>query len=76
MRARIIAAGAELLAEGGRDALTTRAVRRRRGPITGRPGAAEAAIALRASLDDAAALTPGERHLLIELLDRLASSGP
>ncbi|WP_434044071.1 MULTISPECIES: TetR/AcrR family transcriptional regulator [Sorangium] len=44
-------------------------------PITGRPGAAEAAIALRASLDDAAALTPGERHLLTELLDRLARSG-
>lgn len=31
-----------------------------------------AAITLRASLDEAAALTPGERHLLAELLDRLA----
>lgn len=37
-------------------------------------GAAGAAIALRASLDDAAVLTPGERHLLAELLDRLAAS--
>lgn len=41
-------------------------------PAPDRPGPAAAAIALRASLDEAAPLTPGERALLTELLDRLA----
>ena len=42
-------------------------------PSTKRPGPAGAAIALRASLDEAAMLTPGERHLLGELLDRICA---
>jgi len=41
-------------------------------PVADQPGATGAAIALRASLDQAAMLTPGERHLLGELLDRIA----
>ena len=32
-------------------------------PVTRKPGPAGAAIALRASLDQVATLTPGERHL-------------
>ena len=36
-------------------------------------GAGGAAMALRASLDDLSALTSGERHLLAELLDRVAN---
>lgn len=36
-----------------------------------RPGPAGAAAALRASLNGTAPLTPGERHLLAELLDRI-----
>jgi hypothetical protein len=36
------------------------------------PGPSGAAAALRASLDRAATLTPGERHLLGDLLDRIA----
>ena len=40
------------------------------------PGPAAAAIALRAVLPDAAALSDGERHLLEEWLDRLAASRP
>ena len=43
-------------------------------PAPDKPGPAGAAITLRASLDQAAMLTPGERHLLSELLDRIASS--
>jgi hypothetical protein len=35
-----------------------------------------AAIALRASLDEATTLTPGEGHLLGELLDRIAQGEP
>lgn len=45
-------------------------------PTLENPGPAAAAIALRAVLPDAAALTAGERHLLEELLDRLATSRP
>jgi len=41
-------------------------------PVTRKPGPAGAAIALRASLDQVATLTPGERHLLDELLSRIA----
>lgn len=41
-------------------------------PVMGKPGPAGAAIALRASLDQVATLTPGERHLLDELLSRIA----
>ena len=44
------------------------------GPAPVVPGPAAPAIALRASLDETTALTPGERHLLAELLDRLAAS--
>ena len=43
-------------------------------PITASPGPAGAAIALRASLTQANILTPGERLLLEELLDRVAGS--
>lgn len=39
------------------------------------PGARGAAAALRASLDQTAALSAGERHLLEELLDRIANGG-
>lgn len=39
---------------------------------TAKPGPTGAAIALRASLADAVTLTPGERLLLSELLDRIA----
>ena len=39
----------------------------------GKPGAAAAAIALRAVLPEASTLTAGERLLLAELLDRLAT---
>lgn len=42
-------------------------------PVSRNVGAAGAAIALRASLSETAGLTPGERQLLTELLDRLAS---
>jgi AcrR family transcriptional regulator len=41
-------------------------------PAVQSPGPAAAATALRATLDDAGALTPGERRLLGEWLDRLA----
>jgi AcrR family transcriptional regulator len=41
-------------------------------PVVELVGPVGAAIALRASLGDAQGLTPGERHLLEELLDRLA----
>ncbi len=45
-------------------------------PILERPGAALAAIALRAALgDDSTVLTDGERHVLGEWLDRLAKDG-
>jgi hypothetical protein len=44
-------------------------------PTIDAPGAAGAAIALRASLRDDALLTAGERLLLGELLDRLAATG-
>ena len=43
-------------------------------PAATKAGPAVAAIALRASLDETTALTPGERHLLAELLDRLSTS--
>ena len=33
------------------------------------------AAALRASLDQVAVLSPGERHLMAELLDRIARGG-
>ena len=42
-------------------------------PVDKSAGASGAAITLRASLDEAAALSPGERHLLDELLERIAS---
>jgi AcrR family transcriptional regulator len=42
-------------------------------PVARQAGISGAAIALRASLGDAAPLTPGERQLLLELLDRLAA---
>jgi AcrR family transcriptional regulator len=45
-------------------------------PALESPGPAAAAIALRATLPDAAALTGGERRLLEEWLDRLATSRP
>jgi hypothetical protein len=45
-------------------------------PALDSPGPAAAAIALRAVLPDAAALTAGERRLLEEWLDRLASRPP
>ena len=45
-------------------------------PALDGPGPAAAAIALRAVLPDAAALSDGERHLLEEWLDRLAASRP
>ena len=119
-----MAAAAGLLASGGRDALTTRAVAAAAGvqaptiyrlfasgcgtvftllatPEAGRdpdlpaaareaviaaittgsptlasPGPAAAAIALRAVLPDATALTGGEHRLLEEWLDRLAAGRP
>jgi AcrR family transcriptional regulator len=43
-------------------------------PTRKKPGAESAAIALKASLGHAKCLSPGERMLLEELLDRLASS--
>lgn len=43
-------------------------------PSTKQSGPAGAAIALHASLNWATMLTPGERHLLGELLDRIANS--
>jgi AcrR family transcriptional regulator len=45
-------------------------------PVVSSPGPAAAAIALRAVLADATALTAGERRLLEEWLDRLAASTP
>ena len=42
-------------------------------PIYRKAGSAEAAIALRAVLDDTAPLSEGERSLLVEWLDRLAA---
>jgi AcrR family transcriptional regulator len=45
-------------------------------PALETPGPAAAAIALRAVLPDATALTDGERHLLDEWLDRLAATRP
>lgn len=42
-------------------------------PIYKKAGSAEAAIALRAVLDDTAPLSEGERSLLVEWLDRLAA---
>lgn len=42
-------------------------------PVVERPGPAAAAIALRAAMPDATALSPGERHVLMEWLERLAS---
>ncbi|MEU8060383.1 TetR/AcrR family transcriptional regulator [Microbispora bryophytorum] len=44
-------------------------------PVVETPGPAAAAMALRAALPDAAALTDGERHMLGEWLDRLAADG-
>jgi len=41
-------------------------------PVLSAPGPAAAAIALKAGLSDAVALTEGERRLLSEWLDRLA----
>ncbi|WP_327044042.1 TetR/AcrR family transcriptional regulator [Microbispora sp. NBC_01189] len=59
------------LSEAARDAaiaaVTTDA------PAVETPGPAAAAMALRATLPDAAALTDGERHVLGEWLDRLAT---
>ena len=43
-------------------------------PVSRQVGVSGAAIALRASIGDTAPLTPGERQLLTELLDRLAAS--
>jgi AcrR family transcriptional regulator len=43
-------------------------------PVIAAPGPAAAAIALRATLPEASALTEGERHVLREWLDRLAAS--
>ena len=43
-------------------------------PAVETPGPAAAAIALRATLPEATALTDGERHVLREWLDRLAAS--
>lgn len=43
-------------------------------PVTSAPGPAAAAVALRASLPDASALTTAERRLLAEWLDRLADA--
>lgn len=43
-------------------------------PVVEAPGPAAAAVALRAALPAAAALTEGERHVLAEWLDRLAAS--
>ena len=42
-------------------------------PVVERPGPVAAATALRATLDDAGALTRGERELLTEWLDRIAN---
>ncbi|MEU8192195.1 TetR/AcrR family transcriptional regulator [Microbispora amethystogenes] len=62
------------LSEAARDAaiaaITTDA------PAVETPGPAAAAVALRATLPDAAALTDGERHVLGEWLDRLAAGPP
>ena len=44
-------------------------------PVAAQAGAGGAAIALRASLESVSALTPGEKHLLTELLDRIAAAG-
>ncbi|MGI5160819.1 TetR/AcrR family transcriptional regulator [Microbispora sp. CA-102843] len=44
-------------------------------PAVETPGPAAAAMALRAALPDAIALTDGERHVLGEWLDRLAADG-
>lgn len=41
--------------------------------VPARPGPSSAAAALRASLDKTSVLTSGERHLLEELLDRIAN---
>ena len=57
----------EALREGLVAAIT------REAPAVDQPDAASAAIALRASLDDAESLSPGERLLLDELLARLSS---
>jgi hypothetical protein len=43
-------------------------------PAIETPGPAAAAIALRATLPEATALTDGERHVLREWLDRLAAN--
>jgi AcrR family transcriptional regulator len=43
-------------------------------PVTKTPGPAAAAIALRATLPEATALSEGERHVLGEWLDRLAAN--
>ncbi|GGZ81593.1 TetR/AcrR family transcriptional regulator [Streptomyces subrutilus] len=45
-------------------------------PLGAPPGPAAAAIALQALLPQAPALTPGERLLLTELLDRITREGP
>lgn len=58
------------LANAAREAVI--AAITRAAPVTERPDAAGAAIALRARLDQTATLSPGERHLLGELLDRIA----
>ena len=42
-------------------------------PASAKPAATTAAITLRASLDEASALSPGEKMLLSELLERLSS---
>ncbi|MFD6394165.1 TetR/AcrR family transcriptional regulator [Nocardia sp. NPDC060259] len=44
-------------------------------PISAAPGAAGAAVALRALLPQTTALTTGERGMLTELLDRIAEAG-
>ncbi|MBC8138022.1 MAG: TetR family transcriptional regulator, partial [Fibrella sp.] len=44
--------------------------------LAGAPGPSGAAMALRASLDRVSVLTGGEKHLLEELLDRIADAHP
>lgn len=44
-------------------------------PTSNKPGAAAAAITLKAALPEVKSLTDGERFFLAELLDRIATRG-
>ena len=61
------------LSEVAREAVVAAITGKAASPAEAGPNGA--AAALRAALDDAPVLTPGERHLLGELLDRIADGG-